>query len=117
MAERNGMTLNGYTREVDVPDGFTAQVVDAFAVLGNYTATIKNPVPRPPEGEEGDWEPRIPNPQNKADFCMAEVRDFMFSRVEQAHQQVINAASRQAQADARAEAQAAKENIVTVEVV
>ncbi len=116
MAERNGMTLNGYTREVEVPDGFTAQVVDAFAVLGNYTATIKNPVPRPPEGEEGDWEPRIPNPQNKVDFCMSQVRDYMFQQVEQAGQRVINEASRKAQADAREAAALAKKSIVTIEV-
>ena len=116
MTERNGMTLNGYTREVDVPDGFTDKMVEAFAVIGNYQETLPNPVPRPAPGEEDDWEPQIPNPQNKADFCMSEVRDWMFQKVEQAALQVIHTASRESQTEVRRAADIAKESIITVEL-
>ena len=107
------MTLNGYTRSVDVPDGLTDQVVEAVAAARNYQATLPNPVPRPAPGEEGDWEPTIPNPQNKTDFAIGVAREYLMSFLSQASIQAAQQAAREAAVVAN---QAVLDSVVTVEV-
>ena len=92
--ERSTLTLNGYSRSVDVPDGFTAELIQAVCECGNYQSTIPAP------GEDADW---IPNPQTKADFVMQDVMDYLLNKHAQYHgRQLRQATETQAQLDAAA---------------
>lgn len=101
--ERSTLTLNGYSRSVDVPDGFTAALIEAVCECGKYQSTTQNTEPRPAPGEDADWIPEIPNPQSKADFVMQEVMDYLLSKHAQCHgRQLRQATETQAQLDAAA---------------
>ncbi len=68
MAERISMTFDGYTREVDVPDGVVATIHDAFADAYGRPETVVDP---------SDAEATIPNPQSKESYTTERVRLYI----------------------------------------
>lgn len=68
MAERITLTFGSYTRSVDVPDGVTATIHDAFSDAYGRPETVADPA---------DAEATIPNPQTKESFTAERVRIYI----------------------------------------
>jgi len=68
MAERITLTFGAYTRSVDVPDGVTATIHDAFADTYGRPETVEDP---------NDAEATIPNPMSKEAFTTKRIRIYV----------------------------------------
>ena len=68
MAERITLTFGAYTRSVDVPDGVTTTIHDAFADTYGRPETVEDP---------NDAEATIPNPMSKEAFTVRRVRLYV----------------------------------------
>lgn len=68
MAERITLTFGAYSRSVDVPDGMTSAIYDAFADAYNYQENVVDP---------NDSESTIPNPETKQDFTTKRIRIYV----------------------------------------
>ena len=68
MAERITLTFGAYTRSVDVPDGVTTTIHDAFAVTYGRPETVEDP---------NDPELTIPNPMSKEAFTTKRIRIYV----------------------------------------
>jgi len=70
MAERITITFGDYARSVDVPDGVTSVIHDAFADAYNWQENVEDPE---------DSESTIPNPETKQDFTTKQIRLYVES--------------------------------------
>jgi len=68
MAERITLTFGAYTRSVDVPDGVTTTIHDAFADAYGRPETVEDP---------NDAEATIPNPMSKEAFTTKRIRIYV----------------------------------------
>jgi hypothetical protein len=68
MAERITLTFGAYSRSLDVPDGVTSIIHDAFSDAYNRPETVEDPA---------DAEATIPNPVTKEDFTAKRIRLYV----------------------------------------
>lgn len=66
--ERITLTFGAYSRSVDVPDGVTSTIHDAFADAYGRPETVEDP---------NDAEATIPNPMSKEAFTARRVRLYV----------------------------------------
>jgi|15BtaG_2_1085339.scaffolds.fasta_scaffold01897_2 hypothetical protein len=68
MTERITLTFGDYSRSVDVPEGITNVIYDAFADAYKYQENVVDP---------DDSESTIPNPETKQDFTTKRIRIYV----------------------------------------